>query len=361
MELLAMRELGHLLSAGLSVDETLSQLNDELLPIVIERMNNQSNRRLWALYDGERIPENETNLTDTRGRVSLLIEHTLVDVINSMLAESGEENIFLANVVANRFPDLEIRQRDGRLGLRFEVKALQATAEEKSANFSTLKKDVRPQTDFLIIFVWEWNSSRDSSAINWDRAPLIIGAFALHASSLATMRDTTWLDSPPANVGDAVQGFDLLEAITASNGKYKGEEGNLGKLMRVFDVSNPIPAGASLELSQTISRFKELEDFVISAGFDRLCELIAAASGSSITTQTGPPWNITLTSDLMGFALARRLGGKKTIEEAMKDLAISKLVVLRDKYQWTVYALDGGQLAQLRSGRKPKELIKNPL
>lgn len=54
------------MSAGLSVDETLSQLNDELLPIVIERMNNESNRRLWALYDGERIPENETNLTDTR-------------------------------------------------------------------------------------------------------------------------------------------------------------------------------------------------------------------------------------------------------------------------------------------------------
>lgn len=356
-----MHELGLLLSAGLSIDQTLSRLNDELLPTVIKRMNHESNRRLWALYEGERIPENETNLTDTRGRVSLLIEHTLVDVINSMLTESGENNLFLANVVANRFPDLEIRQRDGRLGLRFEVKALQATAEEKSANFSTLKKDVRPQTDFVIIFVWEWSSSRVSSAINWDRAPLIVGAFALHASSLATMRDTTWLDSPPANVGDAVQGFDLLEAITASNGKYKGEEGNLGKLMRVFDVSNPISAGASPEFSQTISRFKELEDFVISAGFERLCELIAAASGLSIMELTGLPWGITLASNGTGFALSRRLGGRKDIEQAMNNLAISRLVVLRDKYQWTVYTLEGGQLAQSRSGRKPKELIKSPL
>ena len=32
----------------------------------------------------------------------------------------------------------------GERGLRFEVKCLQSTAEEKSANFATLRKDIQP-------------------------------------------------------------------------------------------------------------------------------------------------------------------------------------------------------------------------
>jgi hypothetical protein len=356
-----MIEIGNLLAAKFPSDVTMSQLNEKLLPIVVEKMNHVANRRLWALYGGERIPENESNLTDTRGRVSLLIEHTLVDVINSLLIESGEENLFLSNVVANRFPDLEVRYPDGSLGLRFEVKALQATAEEKSANFSTLKKDIRPHTDYVVVFVWEWNEPERGSKFDWDRAPKILAAFALHASSLAKMRDDTWLGAPPPSIGNGVQGFDLLQAITSSQGRYKAEEGNLGKLMRVFDKSDPVPVGVSAVFELTVNAFKALEEFVIFAGFERLCELVAASSGVAITSRTGVPLNIALTSSGVGFGLSRRLGEKKRIREAMETLSISRLVYFRDKYQWVIYELEADELKQVRSGLKPKELIKNPL
>lgn len=41
--------------------------------------------------------------------------------------------------------------------MRIEVKCLQSMAEEKSANFDTLIKDINPQTDFVVVFLWEWD------------------------------------------------------------------------------------------------------------------------------------------------------------------------------------------------------------
>ena len=73
------------------------------------------------------------------------------------------------------------------------------------------------------------------------------------------------------------------------------------------------------------------------------------------------PLNIALTSSGVGYGLSRRLGEKKRIREAMETLSISRLVYFRDKYQWVIYELEADELKQVRSGLKPKELIKNPL
>ena len=133
-----------------------------------------------ALYGGDRVPENERNLTDVRNRMSLLIEYKLAWIGNDVMEAHGITDLFWANVVANRFPDLELRNNQGRRGVRVEVKCLQAIAEEKSANFDTMKKDLNPNTDYIVVFIWEWFT--DQAPVGWDRAPRVLCAFVFHAS-----------------------------------------------------------------------------------------------------------------------------------------------------------------------------------
>ena len=179
------------LSGQAEAQPTLDFLIDEFIPAVIAKLNEPETRRRMALYGGDRIPEHERNLTDVRNRMSLLIEYKLAWIGNDILEEHGIKDLFWTNVVANRFPDLELRDVEGTRGVRIEVKCLQAIAEEKSANFDTLKKDLNPKTDYVVVFIWEW--FRDEAAVAWDRAPKILRAFVFHASSLAELRDYNWL------------------------------------------------------------------------------------------------------------------------------------------------------------------------
>lgn len=185
--------------------ETLDFLSNEFLPAVVERLNESSTRRLIALYGGDRVPENERNLTDVRNRISLLIEYKMAWIGNEITQAYGVAEVFWANVVANRFPDLEIRNNQGFLGLRIEVKCLQAVAKEKAANFDTLKKDLHLNTDYVVVFIWEWFGEQNSAS--WDRAPKILRAFVFQASSLAELRDYAWLETPPNTLGNGFQGF----------------------------------------------------------------------------------------------------------------------------------------------------------
>lgn len=100
---------------------TLAFLSDEFIPAVIEEMNKPATRRRMALYGGDRIPENERNLTDVRNRMSLLIEYKLAWISNNILEANGISDLFWTNVVANRFPDLEIRTARGSRGLRIII------------------------------------------------------------------------------------------------------------------------------------------------------------------------------------------------------------------------------------------------
>ena len=226
------QELRQFLSGERDAQSTLTFLSEEFIPSVAAKLNEPGTRRRMALYGGDRVPENERNLTDVRNRMSLLIEYKLAWVGNDILEEHGITDLFWTNVVANRFPDLEVRDVRGRRGVRVEVKCLEAVAEEKSANFDTLKKDLNPNTDYIVVFIWEW--LRDQAAIAWDRAPKILRAFVFHAASLAELRDFNWLGNPPNTLGDGLQGFDLRYAVNCRTGQYNQEEGNYGKLLRIW-------------------------------------------------------------------------------------------------------------------------------
>jgi hypothetical protein len=144
------------LMAQQPVPETLQFLDTVFIRNIVDRLNEPPQRRRMALYHGERVPENQTNLTDVRNRVSLLFEYTIGWVANEVLADNGINDLFWTNVVANRFPDLEVRDSSGTRGLRLEVKCIECVAEEPAANFDTMKKDLHPDTDYVAVFVWEW-------------------------------------------------------------------------------------------------------------------------------------------------------------------------------------------------------------
>ena len=57
--------------------DTLAFLGGKLIPTVVDRLNQSAMRRVMALYGGDRVPENQRNLTDVRNRVSLLIEYAV--------------------------------------------------------------------------------------------------------------------------------------------------------------------------------------------------------------------------------------------------------------------------------------------
>lgn len=334
--------------------ETVEWLSKTLIPLVQEQLNGSAMRRRLGLYAGEVIPTNERNLTDTRNRVSLIYEYLFADTITAELEREGCDE-FCAYVVANRFPDLEVRNKIGERGLRLEVKCLQATAEEKAANFSTLLKDVAPKSDYLIVFLWEW--AYDAAEVNWDRAPLVVDIFAFHAYSLAKLRDWYWLNRPGHAQGDAFQGYDLRGAITANAGEYKEEEGNYGKLLRIWDKSFALRPVMDPIMERTEADYVKFREVALHSGFESLSRTILQSvveehelqplemDGSPVGYFRGRHW----------FVLSSKISRTELIA-AMQQAGAQDVIQFTDKYVWTHCRLSGNRLESLTNGQKPKHL-----
>ncbi len=334
---------------------TLDFLTDQFIPAVIAKLNETRTRRRMALYGGDRIPENERNLTDVRNRMSLLIEYKLAWTGNDILEAHGINDLFWTNVVANRFPDLELRDHQGRRGVRVEVKCLQAIAEEKSANFDTLKKDLNPKTDYVVVFIWEW--FKDAAAVAWDRAPKILRAFVFHASSLAELRDYNWLANAPKDLGDGFQGFDLRYAVNCKQGKYNEEEGNYGKLLRIWNDEINYRPGLNPLLTATVATYRQFEDFTVWSGFEVLAPYLIAQSGAPA------PEPILVNGTTVGYSsgklaivFKRRVDSTNEQRELARSRALKRLIVMTDKYVWSEWRMHGGRLQRHADGKKPKHL-----
>lgn len=347
---------------------TLNFLSDKFIPQVVTDLNSAYTRRLMALYGGDRIPQNERNLTDVRNRISLLIEYKLAWISNKFLVSQGIDDLFWANVVANRFPDLELRDNQGTRGIRVEVKCLQAIAEEKAANFDTLKKDLNPNTDYVIVFVWEWSTDYDD--VTWDRAPTILRPFIFHASSLAELRDYNWLDTPPNTLGDGYQGFDFRYAVNCRKGSYSEEGGNYGKFMRIWNEDNVYRQTLGGILESTIASYLEFREFVVWSGF----KVIALEALSKIASKE--PEAIIIDDRVAGYFAGNQAilfsgrANEKQQKERMYmvdsqqqkafgfDQQWSEIVVMNEKYKWTRKRIVHGKLEIIERGPKPKHLIR---
>lgn len=345
-----------MLGAQVAPEEIAQWLRSTYLPRLIDRFNHDDCRKRLGLYQGERIPENERNLTDVRNRVSLIIEYELARLSNQMLSDAGENTLFWSYVVANRFPDLEVRRPDGTRCLRIEVKCLQSIAEEKAANFDTLKKDLNPSTDFVVVFVWEWGYS-DSTLFGWDRAPRILNSYVFHATSLAELRDAYWLNRPPENLGGGFQGFDLRFAVNCASGVYAEEEGNYGKLLRIWHADFPFRPPATPALLDTESEYLRFKKSVMLDGFWSLCRyhLPQLSQQDEITYLSVGTERVGAKKGDFGF-FTKALVSNGEITTLMKANSIRFGVAMTEKYVCTGLILNGHRTVTAFNKKKPKLL-----
>lgn len=329
-------------------------LRDRYMTEVVGLLNTDDVRRRMALYPGDTTPTNERNLTDVRNRISLILEYELARVSNELLSAAGVEDLYWSYVVANRYPDLEARWRDGEKALRIEMKCLQSVAEEKAANFDALIKDLDPRTDVVVVLLWEWKG--DESAYGWRCAPWVEAQFVFHARSLARLRDHYWLNNPPGSLGTGYQGFDLRHAVTCRNGSYSEEEGNYGKLMRIWGEAVQPRLELDDLLSSTEDEYFRMRKTVVDVGFDRVSRDILAR----LTDM--PRHEILLDEQVVGFSagdvvvLAKwRIGENgAALFESFPEAGIRYRVDLNQKYVCNGFQSVAGGWRQLFAGVKPK-------
>lgn len=195
-----------------------------LIKEAVRRINNGVSRTLTARRVDETPPQDSRHLTDTRTRVSTLLEYALSYELNHILMEKGE-GYWVSNVLWNVFPDLLIRDPDKKNVMGLEVKALHTAAEEKSANLHIPLPIIRKGKDFIVILLWGW--MRSESQLIY---PHIHYHAVFDAWLIAKIRDVTWL----MNDNDRIKGIDIsTPVISTRTNEFKAEEGNMGKLMRI--------------------------------------------------------------------------------------------------------------------------------
>lgn len=350
------KELMQMLSADAPAADLAVWLRNTYFPEIAERFNQESSRKRFGLYQNEQIPANERNLTDVRTRMGLLIEFELARISNELLPELGAGGIFWSYVVANRFPDLEIRRNSGERLLRLEIKCLQCIAEEKSASFDTLKKDIDPRTDFVVVCLWDWMA--DSAAVcRWDTAPKIMKVYVFHAYSLALLRDTYWLNRPPADLDGGYQGFDIRFAVTCSHGSFSKEQGNYGKLTRIWKENFKYRPPENEALLDTESQYLIFQKEIVRSGFDLLAKRqLSQLSGAEIEEIFVNGQSIGYKSGETAYVVSSSLLLKKAGAFAAQQ-GVSCIVAMTDQYRCTIYRAAGGQVVRIANHEKPKNVL----
>lgn len=326
-----------------------------------ERINTGVSRDLMCRLANE-VPPNETrHLTDTRTRVSTLLEYALGYEANEILREKGG-NQWLSCVLWNVFPDLLLRNESGSIEAGVEVKALHTAAEEKSANLSTPLSKIRAAGDYLVIMSWGWERSLKFGTDA--RYPHVYFVEVFNAHHLARIRDFTWL----MNQGNRVKGVDCSTPIISSHDnirEFKAEEGNLGKLMRI-NLDNPPPPGFPdrEHLINEAQRFETFQKKVLGLGLIAVFkEVCFGISGTEIEAQetSGYPKNLeelgkcTLPSGatLSLWAGNRLRSNLDSIPGKNKDV----IIWLGVKLAWKIYMRCDGQWVKLEEGKKAESSI----
>lgn len=245
-----------------------------LLDQAVSRVNTGASKTLTARLTSEKPPRDSRHLTDTRTRVSTLLEYSIAYEINELLSKEPME-LSLSAVLWNVFPDLLIRDKNREPLLGLEVKALHTAAEEKSANLATPISIIGKNEDYLVILLWGWQSAQKGGvSITY---PHIHAVDVFDAWLLAKMRDYGWL----MNHGNRVKGIDLCSPIINGDGNgYKAEEGNLGKLMRIGLPSNAPDGLADIrELKSEFSRYESFLQLILALALRETFSDVCAVDG----------------------------------------------------------------------------------
>ena len=349
--------LERMLSANDSPIHIANWLRNTFFVEIQNRFNSLESRKRFALFQGEQIPINERNLTDVRTRMGILIEFEIARISNSILEENNIHNLFWSYVIANRFPDLEIRDNQGNRHLRLEVKCLQCIAEEKSANFDTLLKDISPISDYVIVCLWDWNKEINGEIL-WDSAPWIYNIYVLHAYSLAKLRDTYWLNNPPPDLVSGYQGYDIRYAITCSNGVYSKEQGNYGKLTRIWKTNFQFRPQMDEILQDTENEYIRFIDEIIPIGFKILVKTHFHQLHFDTFEEINVHNNNTVGYRHQTLAYLLKIPHAHILNIAREN-QISLLINMTEKYRCTMFRYQNNRLNRISTNRKPKQIIED--
>ena len=332
----------------------LGYLRRDLFPAAVKLLDDEWLPLQCSLFSSDALPTNQRNLTDVRTRVGVLLEYQLGKAIERVLPQDILERLSMTFVLANKFPDLAFRGRAGETGVRFEVKAVQAVAEEKAANFDTLFKDIRKGTDFVVVLLWEWERHA-SLPLSY---PRIDSVFVLDAYQLAQMRDCYWLNCPPTDVEPGRQGFDLCFGVNCSKGKYNHEEGNYGKLMRIFDEDFEQYLAEEARSVTTLKEYYLCRDRIYRLGLERIADRIMASFGArSVSRSKGLPL-LAVAEGRPGRVLiaaaAEMPSPREVVPIAVKD-DIQLVLLMNAKFRWQVCDRTGRELGR---GSKPRAAME---
>ena len=334
-----------------------------LLSRAVEQVNKGVSKTLTARRSSEIPPLDPRHLTDTRTRVSTLLEYALAYEVNRLLAE-GPTGFTVSSVLWNVFPDLVVRDAERNPVIGLEVKALHTAAEEKSANLATPLHVIKKGCDFVIILIWAWR--RESIGGVNVTYPHIHVVEAFDAYLLAQARDYSWLFKQ----GKRIKGIDIsTPIITPKNrpkgDRFKAEEGNMGKLMRI-ELESRLPATTPnlAELRRESEKYQRFQDRVLGLGltetFREVCDLQQATDIHCEKIDRYPARLCELgRAHLVGGLVFLLFAGPgvshwtRTAIEPSRHPAGSIALWLSSKLEWKVLKATISGWKQIASGKKP--------
>jgi hypothetical protein len=349
--------------------ESIHVFNTEILPKVLHQLNQSISLHQIAKLEEERLPENERNLTDARTRIGVLLEYSLAICLDSFLAPILGPGYLISFVVANKFPDLTLRDPDHRPLLRVEVKCIQTAAEEKSANLDALIRDIHPRHDLLCVLIWEWQQAcRGQSAIEY---PHVHRGYVFDAYTISKVRDWGWLNEPKAGKTNDI---DITSAVVCQDNRWKKEEKNLGKLMRIADRrALGRPPLEHLAGAVSVADYLTFKAYVTDLALRELLSRILRKAG-----QTTAAWNpqpirfdepsrLCATRDTQGsqvviyFASSRRWTQslRQSIANDLQSQGINRcrVLVMAEKFAWLLSEYEDGTWSKPFGNKKPGPLI----
>jgi hypothetical protein len=332
--------------------KTIELLSNDILPKAIDHISKTTLPCEFSLYDNDLIPMNQRNLTDVRTRMGALLEYELAKAISFVLPKSSKSYYALNYVIAHKYPDLAFRTNKGKNGVRLEVKTIQTIAEEKAANFDTLVKDIRKGYDYVVVMLWEWTRHKTLPK----RYPEIDALFVFDAYHLAIMRDCYWLNHPPSVVRAARQGFDLNYAVNCNLGNYNIEEGNYGKLMRIFSKDYEVYLPKEVREGETLKYYYKLVEASLRLGLEHiLIDIMNELPGADIKyLSKGLPITLICKNSNITILI---IGGdsmpsKEETIRLMRKHKIKLVMTLNGKYDWRVR---DEEWKEIERGNKPSE------
>ena len=327
------------------LERAVVQANQSLLPTFCARLGS------------EKPPSSTRHLTDTRTRVSSLLE-TVVGIEMNRIAMTEKGNAkSVSAVLWNVFPDLRVRDGSRNPLIGLEVKAVHTAAEEKSANLSTPLNSIRKGHDFLVILLWSWDRATEGECEYL--YPKIHKSYILDAYQLAKARDYNWLSNGAPGRYKAI---DLATALLSPPGKavndlFQAEGGNLGKLMRI-SLNDSVASEYGDEMQAVLSEFTSFQNEALVTGVAQTFKELCIEAGWRVSHIEEPA---SFPSELHVIGKADALNHQvfAVCGRLRRDIAVSgsrpgdTIVFFGKKLEWEVLKVGSDSLPiSLRAGKK---------